>query len=187
MTAARHRRGPMPGRLPGVGALAAVGLSWLACLGVSGARENLGPSSRCTPLVISEVMYKPAARGDTNNLEFIELYNSNPWFHELGGYRLVAENLEFTFPAGTRLEGNAYLVVAASPANLQAVYGLTNLAGPYHGSLKQTGTLQLLDEQGARLLSVPYANQPPWPAAADGTGHSLVLANPSYGEADPRA
>ena len=27
----------------------------------------------------------------------------------------------------------------------------------------------------------------PWPVAADGTGHSLVLANPTYGEGDPRA
>jgi hypothetical protein len=59
--------------------------------------------------------------------------------------------------------------------------------GPYTGSLKKSDTLQLQDEVGAVLLTVPYSNLPPWPAATDGTGHSLVLARPTYGEEDPRA
>ena len=37
------------------------------------------------------------------------------------------------------------------------------------------------------LLTVPYTDVYPWPVAAGGTGHSLVLANPTYGEGDPRA
>ena len=37
------------------------------------------------------------------------------------------------------------------------------------------------------LLTVPYSDTYPWPVAAAGTGHSIVLANPSYGEGDPRA
>jgi hypothetical protein len=32
------------------------------------------------------------------------------------------------------------------------------------------------------LLEVNYDSRHPWPAAADGAGHSLVLARPSYGE-----
>src|SRR6185436_8753531 len=36
-------------------------------------RELLGPSSRKTPIVITEIMYKPAPRADTNNLEYIEI------------------------------------------------------------------------------------------------------------------
>src|SRR5581483_1653873 len=58
---------------------------------------------------------------------------------------------------------------------------------PYTGSLKKTGTIELLSEVGAVLLTVPYSNIYPWPVAADGTGHSLVLAYPTYGEGDPRA
>ena len=61
------------------------------------------------------------------------------------------------------------------------------MLGPYIGSLKHSETLQLLDEQGAVLLTVPYTDTYPWPVAADGTGHSIVLANPTYGEGDPRA
>jgi hypothetical protein len=36
-------------------------------------------------------------------------------------------------------------------------------------------------------LEVNYSDNPRWPAAADGAGHSLVLALPSYGEGDSRA
>jgi hypothetical protein len=42
------------------------------------AAEPLGPSSRRTGLVISEIMYHPAARADGKNLEFIEIFNSEP-------------------------------------------------------------------------------------------------------------
>lgn len=150
-------------------------------------REPLSPSSRKTPIAISEIMFKPAPRADTNNLEFIELYNSNPWFHDLSGYRLTANNLAYTFPAGAVLAGGAFVVVAASPDAVQSVYGITNVIGPYTGSLKKADTLQLFDEQGALLLTVPYSNVPPWPVATDGAGHSLVLSRPSYGEEDPRA
>jgi len=154
---------------------------------VSNPHEALGPSSRKTPIAISEIMYKPAPRSDGNNVEFVELYNSNPWFHDIGGYQLIADNLHYTVPTGTTIPGGGFLVFAASPSSMQAVYGITNVLGPYAGSLKASGTLQLLDEQGAVLLTVPYSDVYPWPVGADGTGHSIVLANPTYGEADPRA
>lgn len=149
--------------------------------------EALGVSSRKTPIVISEIMYKPAKRADTNNLEFIELYNSNPWFHDIGGYQLVGDNMSYTFPAGTIIPGGAFVVVAAAPLSIQQVYGLANVMGPYTGSLKCPDTLKLIDEQGAELLIVPYNDEFPWPVAANGTGHSLVLANRTYGERDARA
>ena len=149
--------------------------------------EPLGPSSRKTPIAISEIMYKPAPRADTNNLEFIEIYNSNPWFQNISGYRLQATTLSYTFPPGTVLPGGAFLVIAASPQSIQNVYVITNVVGPYTGSLKKADTLQLFDEVGAVLLTVPYSNVYPWPVATDGTGHSLVLSRPTYGEEDPRA
>src|SRR5205085_1524554 len=88
---------------------------------------------------------------------------------------------------GTVIPGGGFLVVAASPRDVSDLYGITNVIGPYTGSLKRTGPIRLIDEQGAVLLNIPYANLYPWPVATDGTGHSLVLANPTYGEEDPRA
>ena len=151
-------------------------------------QEPLGPSSRMTGIVFSEIMWKPAPRTDGNNTEFLEIYNSNPWFHDISGYQIVCADMNYTFPSNTIIPGGAFFVIAASPQGIQNVYGLTtNLFGPYTGSLKKSETLQLLDEQGAVLLTVPYSNVYPWPVAADGTGHSIVLAYPTYGEGDPRA
>ncbi|HUD48316.1 MAG TPA: PA14 domain-containing protein, partial [Candidatus Baltobacteraceae bacterium] len=42
--------------------------------------EPLGPSSRKTGIVFSEIMYKPAPRTDGNNVEFLEIFNSCPFF-----------------------------------------------------------------------------------------------------------
>ena len=149
-------------------------------------REPLGPSTRKTGLVISEIQYKPAPRADTNNTEFIEIYNTTPYFEDLSGYRLAGA-VSYTFPEGTLLQGGAFLVVAASPAGMASAYGLQGVMGPYAGTLKSSATLQLLDKVSAVLLEIPYSNLPPWPVGTEGTGHSLVLARPSYGEADPRA
>jgi hypothetical protein len=149
--------------------------------------EAMGPSSRKSPVAFSEIMWKPAARADGKNLEFVEIYNSNPWFQDISGYQLTCADMNYTFPPNTRIPGGGYLVIAAAPADIQSVYGVTNVMGPYTGSLKKTETLELLDEQGAVLLIVPYSNVYPWPVATDETGHSLVLAYPTYGEGDPRA
>ena len=154
---------------------------------INNPHEPPGPSSRTSPIAISEIMYKPAPRTDGRNVEFLEIYNSNPFFHDLSGYQIVADNMSYTIPPNTLIPGGGFFVIAASPADIQAVYGVTNILGPYTGSLKKAGTIQLLDEKGAVLLTVPYSNLYPWPIAADGTGHSIVLANPTYGEADPRA
>ncbi len=148
--------------------------------------EPLGPSSRRTPIAISEIMYKPAPRSDGLNTEFIELYNSNPWPEDISSFRL-AGRVEFTFPPATSISSNGFVVVAGSPADLQTVYGLSNVFGPYTNGLKTSGTLRLHDEQGSTLLGVAYNDKLPWAMGADGTGHSIVLARASYGERDSRA
>src|SRR5262249_3737411 len=117
---------------------------------------------------------------------FVELFNSNPFFEDISRYRLSGD-LDFTFPPGTVLRGGAFLVVAKEPGDIKSVYGITNITGPYEGSLKSSGLVRLRSEIDAILLEIPYSNKPPWPVAADGTGHSLVLARPSYGEGFARA
>lgn len=149
--------------------------------------EPLGPSSRTTPIAISEIMWKPAPRTDGKNLEYLEIYNSNPWFQDISGYQLVCADMNYTFPAGTTIGSNSFIVCAAAPSDIESVYGITNVMGPYTGSLKHSETLELLDEQSNVLLTVPYTDVYPWPVATDGSGHSLILSNPSYGEGDPRA
>ncbi|MCX8154952.1 MAG: lamin tail domain-containing protein, partial [Verrucomicrobiae bacterium] len=144
-------------------------------------REPPGPSSRKTPLAITEIMYKPGAWAGTNDLEFVEIYNSNPYFEDLSNWRLAGD-ISFRFPTNFLIRGNEYLVIAKDPAAVRRVYGITNVLGPYEGRLAESGRVRLRTEIDAIVLEVNYRSEYPWPAGADGTGHSLVLARPSYGE-----
>ena len=154
---------------------------------VLGGKETLGPSSRRTGLVISEIMYHPAARTDGRNLEFIELHNTQGILESVGGFRLSGA-IEYTFPPGTFISPGGYLVVAPSPADLQVIYGLPRVYGGFTNQLQNSsGTVRLHNQLGAVLLEAGYDGNPPWPVAADGAGHSVVLARPSFGERDPKA
>lgn len=149
--------------------------------------ELLGPSSRRTPLVLSEIMYNPPdAWGSTNNLEFVELWNSGLITEDLTGHRLTGE-ITYQFPNGTQIAPGQFLLVANDPVAAQSFYGATFL-GPYTNKLANGGgTLRLRNELDGILLEVEYDNKAPWPVSPDGAGHSLVLSRPSYGENDPRA
>jgi regulation of enolase protein 1 (concanavalin A-like superfamily) len=147
--------------------------------------EPLGPSSRKTGLVISEIMYHPRdvfLGTNKAELEFIELFNSNPYYEDLSGYRLLGD-IDYVFPSGTVLQGGSFLVVARQPADVQAVYGLGSVLGPFTNNLpNDRGRIRLHNDNNFILLEVNYGGRQPWPVAADGAGHSLVLAWPSYGE-----
>ncbi len=149
--------------------------------------EPLGPASRRTGLVFSEIMYHARPAGDAGRqLEFVELYNADTIFEDLGGWR-ISGDIDFTFPAGYVLPAGEFVAIAANPTTLGAT-GATRLLGPYSGTLSHgSGTLRLIDEGGVVRLEFSYDSRPPWPVAADGTGHSLALVRPSYGLADPRA
>jgi hypothetical protein len=158
--------------------------------------EPLGPSSRNTGLVITEIMYHPRL---TNLLEFIELFNAQPYPENLTGWR-ISGDVDYTFPAGTSIQPGQFLVIARNPVALQSAYpGLSGVLGPWRGASASDpnfstnalpddeGTVRLRNKSNAVLLEVIYRGQKPWPIAADGAGHSLVLARPSYGEGDYRA
>ena len=149
--------------------------------------EPLGPSSRRGAMVISEMMIAPPAEwGGTNSMEFVEIYNSGLITEDLTGHRFSGE-IDYTFPDGTMLAPGEFLVIARDPAAASEYYGVTCL-GPYDGKLSNSGgLLRLRNELDGILLEVEYNDQVPWPVAAFGTGHSLVLSHPSYGENDARA
>jgi hypothetical protein len=149
--------------------------------------EPLGPSSRRGGLTFSEIMYHPHDRADALNGEFIEIYNSNPFQEDISGYRLTGE-LDYTFPEGTIILGLGFLVVAPAPAEVQTIYGISGVLGGSTNKLNNNGgTIRLQKKSGGVILETSYSDEPPWPVAADSSGHSLVLARPSYGENSPRA
>src|SRR5262245_30717740 len=83
----------MPSRCCVFFILAGLVLGWVYAIGqVLGAGQALpepaGPASRRSALVISEIHYHPRPGADSNNLEFIELSNSQLWQEDLSGFRL---------------------------------------------------------------------------------------------------
>lgn len=166
--------------------LGVVGNEAMAVTGME--RERPGQASRLTGLVISEIMYHPADRaGISNSLEYVEIFNSGGTPEEISGYRIDGD-IHYTFSAGTFIKAGSYIVVAKSPGTIEAVYGLTGVYGPFTGNLpNSSGKVQLRNHADAVFLEVNYGSRNPWPVAADGAGHSLVLTRPSYGQGEPGA
>ncbi|TFH13458.1 MAG: hypothetical protein E4H02_11805, partial [Lentisphaerales bacterium] len=150
-------------------------------------RRHREASSRSTGIIVSEIMYHPGPREDGRNLEFVEFYNTEWVDIDISGYRMSGA-ADYTFPADAILGRRGSIVVAANPADMEAVYGIPNAYGPYSNSLgNASGTVRLRNAMDAVLLEVEYSDSWPWPIGADGAGHSLVLVKPDYGENDYRA
>ncbi len=148
------------------------------------------------PILVSEVMYRPAAGGD----EFIELYNPTAatvsLYDELGGTPAawqLAGAVDFEFPAGAAIAaGERVLIVGIDPAAYRTAHQIpagVAIFGPYTGDLADGGdNLQLLapDAVDPTLLllvdRVAYDNAAPWPRLADGRGSALIRnGETSYG------
>ena len=94
----------------------------------------LGPSSRKSGLVITEIMYHPRVvplgTTQTLDIEFIEIYNSNPFFEDIGDHR-ISGSVNFKFAPATVIPANGFLVVARNPGALQSHF--PNLTAPVLG------------------------------------------------------
>ena len=120
-------------------------------------------------ITFNELLYHhPTDRGQ----EWIELHNPMALDMDLSGW-LIEGGVDYTFPEGTLIPAGGYLVVAADPA------AISGAIGPYTGELSHEGErLTLRNATGRRIDSVYYAEDDPWPVAADGSGHSLAKIDP---------
>jgi hypothetical protein len=157
-------------------------------------------------------VYTNSAWWNNTEDEYVELYNrsaaaaalfdraypTNAW--------QLAGAVEFTFPPNTTLAGGAYLLVVnfdpardtAQLAAFCAKYNVpagTPILGPFRGHLgnrQDALALCLPDEPKVDgqvnyvlLEQVRYADQPPWPPAADGIGFALSRIQPAEYADDP--
>ena len=131
-------------------------------------------------------MYHPPAPYQ-ESLEFVEIHNSEPIPHDISGYRISGE-IGYSFPTGTVIGAESLLVVALNPAFVESYYGITNVLGPFEDRLPNGGgTVRLRNRRDSVLVDVDYSDDPPWPIAADGAGHSLVMSKPDYGPSSWKA
>jgi hypothetical protein len=149
--------------------------------------RELGPSSRRTPVIISEVMYNTQEQGPTQTLEYVEIFNTDPAPFDLSGHR-ISGDIDYTFADGTFVDARSFLVISAAPTAFSNHYATTQAIGPWVGQLGNAGgTIRLRNRFDKILLEIDYEDEMPWPIEADGQGHSVVLRYPDYGEGEVRA
>ena len=88
-------------------------------------------------IVINEIMYHPP--DDLEAMEYIELYNSGGTPVDLSGWKFT-KGIGYTFPAGTVIQPDDYLVVCRMLDEFRVVYGedITAL-GDFKKSLSNKG------------------------------------------------
>lgn len=132
------------------------------------------PDALASQVVINEIHYDP--RDETSAEEFIELYNPGATALDLSGW-MITDAVEFTFPGGTTIPANGYLVIAEDPATINSVFGVTAI-GPWTGGLSNNGEeIDLRDASGTLQDQVNYNDGFPWPTGARGGGGSIELIN----------
>lgn len=133
-------------------------------------------------VVFNEVMYHPATNEPA--FEWVELHNQMAVDMDISGWRL-AKAVDYTFPDGTTVAGGGFLVVALSPTNLTAFFGITNVVGPFAGRLGNSGdTIELRNNNNRLMDKVGYGVKGDWPVAPDGAGPSLSKINEESASGD---
>ncbi len=135
-------------------------------------------------VTFSEVAYRP----QDERLEFVEIYNLEAPHVDLGGWKLDGE-IEFEFPRGLRLAPRGCLVVARDVAAFRARYpDAEHVVGPFVGRLDNDGGRVILRNRvGVVAARMRYGRDGAWSAVADGTGYTLVLADPLFDPTAPRS
>jgi hypothetical protein len=164
-----------------------------ATLGSANSAPKIGP------VVISEIMYSPAAGGP----EWIEIHNTTSSAVNLGadGYAFT-QGLDFSFPAGATIAGRGYALVvqgtdggdaAATIAAFRSANSVPENVPIFvfepllNGNLNNAGediSLGRRVGEGAavQVELIEYLNDEPWPSQTDGQGPSLArISTTTYG------
>ncbi len=121
-----------------------------------------------TIVVFNEVMYNPP--GD--DPEWIELRNLNGVDVDISNWRLDGA-VDYTFPDGTVILGNALLLVSSD------VVAMPTAMGPFSGRLDDDGEeIRLLNNSDRVMCILDYNDSGNWPVAPDGSGATLAKREP---------
>lgn len=133
-------------------------------------------------VIFTEIQYNAKA----GKPDFLEITNNTGTPFDMGNW-YFSDGIEYTFPDFNAGATDAHILkqfetILLSPVDettLRSAYpGIpaeTRIFGPYTSSLSNSGeTVTLNDKNGVIVTTVEYNDGGKWPAAADGTGHSLM-------------
>jgi hypothetical protein len=153
--------------------------------------------TRPTPpefLRITEIHYNPAlpttpaelaVSNDPNEFEFIEFKNIGTEPLNVGGVHFQ-DGISFTFPSGTTVPADGYVVAVRNRVAFEARYGqVLPVVGEYPTSnLRNNGEqLDLRDEPGNVIQQFAYGDSD-WYPATDGGGRSLHIRDANAADID---
>ena len=122
------------------------------------------------------------------NYEFIEFKNTGGTIIDLS-FAKIGGGINYAFPFYSRLQSNAYLVLASNSEAFETRYGFVP-DGEYTKHLNSQGeTISIADLESDTLLSFTYQTDPPWPVVTDGKGYTIVsaLTNPTGNPSEPES
>lgn len=133
-----------------------------------------------TSIVINEINYKSSAVFDTE--DWVELYNPDNNAIDLSEWKFVDDNIanQFTFPGGTILGANDYLVLCRDTVKFKLLYPNQNkVLGNINFGLSSDGDhIMLKDNFGNLVDEVTYSSSGLWTPLPNGNGSTLSLINP---------
>ena len=146
-------------------------------------------------LVVAELMYNPAAPTaaeitagfiDKDDFEFIRLQNISAAPVDLRALQFI-DGVDYNFATTTvpAVDPGASVLLVKNAAAFRQRYGTgydSRIAGEYLKNFDNNGELITVRSNNlptSVLRQFTYNDKSPWPAAADGTGASLVLINPA--------
>jgi hypothetical protein len=131
-------------------------------------------------IVINEINYNSSSQFDPG--DWIEIYNRSNNNIDISKWSISDSDPShaFTFPSGTILEANKYLVIVEKNGSFTSCFpNVKNFTGSMDFGLSGSGELiKIMDENKNIIDSLTYDDQSPWPTEADGLGNTLELTDP---------
>ncbi|MEM6264037.1 MAG: lamin tail domain-containing protein [Bacteroidota bacterium] len=132
-------------------------------------------------IVITEISYNTPSV----DVEFIELFNNSANMVDMSGWSF-SQGVDYTFPAGTTVPANGYLLVALDSIRMQDYFGVAALQWTGNSLSNSGEDIVIIDDNGVTIDSVDYEdNTLGWPSVCDGQGPSLILCDVNSNNNDP--
>jgi hypothetical protein len=139
-------------------------------------------------IVINEINYNSSDLFDSG--DWVELYNRSDQTIDMSNWSFSdsEESHQFTFPAGTVLEPDQYIVLIENDDVFTSHFpDVENYISGMNFGLDGSGEfIKLVSSNGEIIDSLTYDDNSPWPTEPDGMGPTLELINAnsenSYGE-----